>query len=412
VTLPVAYSPRVHVYAGQETLAAWASPSGRLVVSLPTELTELRLAMDLVSLPVPRRWILSAVGVLLLLGVTLTGHTRSPRLRAPETSREHTLGLGAVAGGMALALVVQLAYTLPHTRLFRPESPPGEVLTAQHSMRVPLGESLTLLGYDLRRNLPPQGEPLGLTLYWEARSDLPPDARVFVQLVSSVSGGVHFRDEAAAPRAEAGAVLTPRAYWVDEHTMVLPEDLPAARYEVRVGAYAPSLGGALLGPDGETSVYLQDIQVLYHYPQDVRRFAKLDWYRFAGEMDLVGYRLAGEELRPGQSARLVLYWRAEAPVTQRLWRVVQLVDERGGILATWSSWPVNGTYPTDLWLPQHTIVDELTLGIPASAGPGRYTLRVSLQDPGTLEHVEVSLRGRDPMEGKTLALPQELTVTW
>ena len=56
-----------------------------------------------------------------------------------------------------------------------------------------------------------------------------------------------------------------------------------------------------------------------------------------------------------------------------------------------------GGATTDLWLPQHNIADQVTVMVPASAGPGEYTLVVGLYDSTTLARPPVHRRGQsDP----------------
>ncbi len=311
---------------------------------------------------------------------------------------------------MGLAVLAQVTYVAPRTTWFRELSPPGTVAGVQHPRSDVLGGKVSLLGYDLVRNLPPQGETLGLTLYWQALEPLSSDYRAFVQLVAPADGRVLWREEAVLPGGLATSAWRPDLFVRDEHATVLPPTLPAARYQLRVGLYDQAAGHALSTEGGEASVYLQDIQVLYHFPLDVKRFPGRAWYRLGDGATLIGYDFEGKDLRAGQSASLTLFWRTEAPIAERMKRFVHLVSAEGVTVAQWEDWPVEGAYPTDLWLWQHTIADAIELSVPPSALPGEYRLEVGLRDPVTLRRAAVALRGQDPVVGGVVTLPVTVVV--
>jgi hypothetical protein len=197
----------------------------------------------------------------------------------------------------------------------------------------------------------------------------------------------------------------------DRHRLELPEHLPAVRYGLRVGLYDPRAQTALPAPDGQMSALLQEVQVVYNEPLDIRRFPGDGWYGFGQEVRLIGYALDRTELAAGESAHLTLFWRAEGPVEERMKRFVHLVNQAGIIVAQWDEWPVGGAYPTDLWLPQHNIADQVTVMVPASAGPGEYTLVVGLYDSTTLARPPVHRRGSERIPDDAVTLPPVIRVS-
>ncbi|HXF61404.1 MAG TPA: hypothetical protein VNK95_07295, partial [Caldilineaceae bacterium] len=107
----------------------------------------------------------------------------------------------------------------------------------------------------------------------------------------------------------------------------------------------------------------------------------------------------------GEALRLVLYWRAETPVTGRYTVFTQLFDPSGALVAQQDNWPVQGLAPTDTWQPGALVRDPYTLAIPADAAPGRYRLLVGLYDA-------TGRRALTLADGNTadhLAVPVEVT---
>jgi len=177
-----------------------------------------------------------------------------------------------------------------------------------------------------------------------------------------------------------------------------------------VGLYDPEAGVPLQTAQGGGSAFLQDIQVLYRAPLNVKRFAGDDWYRFGENIYLLGFDLERSQVRAGGTTSLALFWRADAPSSQAMKRFVHLVAPNGGIVAQWDEWPVNGLYPSDRWLPQHIIADEILVKVPYSAAPGQYKLVVGLYDGETLERPLVFQKGTGEVSDRAVVLPVPLIV--
>jgi len=100
-----------------------------------------------------------------------------------------------------------------------------------------------------------------------------------------------------------------------------------------------------------------------------------------GQITLVGYRWV--EPMPSQSppAQLTLLWQASAPVTEDVKVFVHLMDRGGKIIYQKDNPPRQGRYPTSLWQPGQTIVDEYELPLAEGLPAGGYTLRVGMYRP-------------------------------
>jgi hypothetical protein len=82
----------------------------------------------------------------------------------------------------------------------------------------------------------------------------------------------------------------------------------------------------------------------------------------------------------GGTLRLVLYWHAQSPVTERYTVFTQLFDPTGRLVAQQDNWPVGGLAPTDTWEPGALIRDPYLLPLPDDTAPGTYQLLVGLYD--------------------------------
>ena len=131
----------------------------------------------------------------------------------------------------------------PHTLIY--EARPMPRLFDQPALRNPrhawVGDGLELLGGDVSYD--PTSREVFVMLYWRAHSDSLPDDTVLVHIVNQATGEVvaigdaqPFYGHYPFSGWRAGEVVaTP--YWV-----VLPADLPAGVYQVRVGVYDAQTG--------------------------------------------------------------------------------------------------------------------------------------------------------------------------
>jgi 4-amino-4-deoxy-L-arabinose transferase-like glycosyltransferase len=107
-----------------------------------------------------------------------------------------------------------------------------------------------------------------------------------------------------------------------------------------------------------------------------------------GAIRLVGYRLAQEDVSPGDVLVLTLYWRAEQPVASDYTVFVHLQGTDGGLVAQQDNAPVRGSRPTSGWTPGVLIEDPYEVQLPVDAAFGKYMLSAGMYDPATAERLE------------------------
>ncbi len=104
---------------------------------------------------------------------------------------------------------------------------------------------------------------------------------------------------------------------------------------------------------------------------------------------LYTYQQAGSiAIKPGQTLRIALYWRAlDAPNAERTVSV-RIVDPAGGLIAQHDSQPANASRPTSWWQPGWYFREYRYLTIPETTPPGEATLEIVLYDSYTIEAVK------------------------
>jgi hypothetical protein len=68
---------------------------------------------------------------------------------------------------------------------------------------------------------------------------------------------------------------------------------------------------------------------------------------------------------------------------------IHLLDEGGQVRGQKDNPPVNGSYPTPLWVPGEIVVDEYTILVQPDAPPGTYVIEAGMYDPANLQRLPV-----------------------
>ncbi|MBC8262763.1 MAG: hypothetical protein H8E47_01380 [Anaerolineales bacterium] len=102
------------------------------------------------------------------------------------------------------------------------------------------------------------------------------------------------------------------------------------------------------------------------------------------KIELLGYDLSADQVRPGDTLDLTLYWRALTELEEDYTVFAHLLGESynlasGGFL--WGqkdSMPLDGTYPTSRWLGNEVVIDRYAIAIQPDAPPGVYRVEVGM----------------------------------
>ena len=252
------------------------------------------------------------------------------------------------------------------------------------------GDVVQLHGYSLLNDRLAAGDIAQITLFWEVERMPTTRYKVFLHALDRDSQIVGQRDAEPGGGALLTTLWPPGEPIVDNYGLPVHPATAPGTYRVEVGLYDPQTGQRLTTPDGESQVWLEPLQV--ERPATPAPLAALGIQhpadaRFA-ELTLLGYDLhrlgfapqPDVGLRPGDTAHIALYWRAEAQPGGD-WRLaLDLLDEVGQERAGINAEPVGG-YATSLWQPGGVWRGQFNLVIPVDAPAGCYRLRVQLVGP-------------------------------
>ena len=135
---------------------------------------------------------------------------------------------------------------------------------------------------------------------------------------------------------------------------------------------------------------LTPTRIPLEYPTVIPRIGHPLHVNLDNRVWLEGYDLEYHApLRPGDTFRLRLYWRAARPLSQPYTVFNQVRAEDGHIVAQLDGTPVCDLYPTNEWDPGELIMDSYQIQIKPDTAPGTYTLYSGIYLPETGERLNM-----------------------
>lgn len=322
---------------------------------------------------------LLAIIVVIFIWVGSRNKTTNTRQIRVYNLRESPWG-GYLMVGIILGMMgLRALWIEPRTHWFRMTSPPGAALPATHHASVAVGRFFSIIGYDVEPIITKQGENIFVRLYWQPHRRVFQDYSSFVHLVAGPQKTRFAGSDNLHPAYIPTSKWDPTYYVVDNHKIHLPDNIPPIAYKLVVGMYKRE-GMRRIG-SGELPIV---VHVLPRTPVKPKKTNTNQEIVFGDTIRLVGY----EFQKQVTEYTLLLYW---LPVRQpkKDWQVfVHLVDQEGNIVAYFDGPPVEGLYPTSLWLPGEVIVDKHVIELPNDADDRSLrSVKVGLYDLETLKRL-------------------------
>ena len=275
------------------------------------------------------------------------------------------------------------------TLLAQNEVPAATILPArwaglQHQsqpLSAPFENGLDLVGYHTTEFLP--GQPVTVTLYWQPQYKIAADVEIFVQILdqnSSVIAGVHDWPLRGTYRVRA---WTPGDTMPLSYSLAVPADTAPGPYRLIAGVFDLIHRTRILLPTGEDFATVKTFKVAL--PPNTSVPAHRLNADFGGMIQLRGYTLASRD----EGLHVKLFWQAMDVPDADYTVFVHVADANDGIVAQSDAQPLFGRYPTSIWSPGESIVDERVFPVPA----GEYQLFVGLYRLETLERLPAVLDG-------------------
>jgi 4-amino-4-deoxy-L-arabinose transferase-like glycosyltransferase len=273
-----------------------------------------------------------------------------------------------------------------------PEVQPREQLP---SSEIDVATGLQLLGYDVSSRVVSPGQTARAAFYWRATEDLSQDYLLSLELEDDLG------ETLVAQQGRPVDGTYPTTQWGqgeilrDWHDIPLPADAPSGRYELWL---------RVLEEDHLTAqISLGFVEVQGRPRQfEIPEIQHPLEARVGGAVRLLGYDLSSEQVKPGDTVSLVLYWQAidEMQVSYTVFTHLLDADER--IWGQMDSIPLGGHAPTTSWLPGEVIPDAYDIAVDPAAAPGSYSIEIGMYDATTGQRLLVLAAGQLPDSDRLL----------
>jgi len=383
-----------------------------LVALWPTVVFVSLIRWTLMTIASQGRLLFSALTALsLLMAMGLAGWL--PRRRWGTKPAESPLT--ALMAGVLLISAITLPYATirpaySHPAILRQE----DVVRRYIPLDAQFGDHVRLLGYRADRDTVSPGESVALTLYWQCLSPLAEDYSVFVHLLADNDLVIAQRDMYPGQGTYPTTLWSAGDILADTYVLAVPTAvMTPLQAQFEVGLYQLHTGVRLpasrspnesLGDNVRFGRVILPARVVEGIPNPV--FLNLD-----GRIALVGYSLDRTAARPGESLKLVLYWRALRDGDANYSVFTQVLGEQNRIWAQKDGWPLGGDAPTSTWRKGQLVQDPYELQVSADAPPGVYDLQVGMygQDGVRLNLLGAGGHAQDTriLLGKVRILPRE-----
>jgi hypothetical protein len=119
---------------------------------------------------------------------------------------------------------------------------------------------------------------------------------------------------------------------------------------------------------------------------------------------LLGYEVSPEEVLPGGTVRLTLYWEALDSPLGDYTVFTHLFDSGSQLRGQHDNQPQNGIYPTYLWDVGERVQDQYEIMIDPDAPPGEYSISVGMYILETLERLPIVTNEGESLPERSLTL--------
>jgi hypothetical protein len=114
-----------------------------------------------------------------------------------------------------------------------------------------LGNDIAFLGSDQEKVVVRPGDPLNLTLFWQALNLVDRSYTVFVHLLGADGQVLAQQDSPPGGGASPTSSWVPGEYITDTYQLPVKPDIPAGEYHIEIGMYDPATGVRLPVLDAE-----------------------------------------------------------------------------------------------------------------------------------------------------------------
>ncbi len=271
------------------------------------------------------------------------------------------------------------SFTLGELQVTRPAAPRDPAtLVVDQQMNVPFGDAVRLVGYDMEPHAVP-GNAVPLTLYFQVTR--PAEKNIAGEIELAAPWWQFWnRTRAVTPftldltNRQAGDIVQANI------GARVPGDANAGAYDLKLSLaeYAPH---TLLNFGNAWNLATVDVQALAR-STNMPAIQNSVNARLGDKVEFLGYALdAPDALKPGDTVKLKLYWRALQPMDTSYKVFTHLINAQNEIFGQQDKEPLDGARPTTGWAAGEIFSDSYEFQVAPNAGPGTYQIEIGMYHP-------------------------------
>jgi hypothetical protein len=279
-----------------------------------------------------------------------------------------------------------LARNIGEITLTAPKKLPtlSDINMVEHELTT-INNSLRLVGHTYQDIEVAPGEEITGKVFWQMLQTVKQNYTVQFWLRSPGSEHKYIVHESAMSPSY------PTSEWQQSEIVVAAYRLrasayaPAGDYPLMVSVIDPATGESIGENVTLAKVTVKQVKRNFELPQDVTQVSAL----LNEEIELVGFRLDDETVKPNDSFGLTLYWRSLRPAQANYTVFIHAVGPDKSMRGQWDSMPVQGTVPTSGWLPGEIIEDHHEVLMDKDAPPWKYDVLIGMYDATTGQRLPI-----------------------
>ncbi len=297
------------------------------------------------------------------------------------------VGLLLILGMLALAITSLFGYLRPaYAR------PPSLSPTANipNQINAQFDSLATLLGYNISTDTLQPGDSLDIELYWEVNARPPGNYLLFVHLTDDDGSIIVQRD------THPGLGNFPSSQWeigdrfVDEIRIFLPETAytPGVA-EISIGLYDPLAYRLAVSTEDGTpvgdSLHLADLTI----SSKPGAYPNLQHQNFSDDIALVGYEYDKQEVSPGDTLQVTLYWEVITDIEKDYTVQVGMLDENDTVWAQASHILNKESDDARARTTRKVLSDTHIITIEPETPTGTYVIDIALLNAATSQRLNI-----------------------
>ncbi len=240
---------------------------------------------------------------------------------------------------------------------------------------IPINETFTLVGHDFLDRQATPGADVGGKIFWQVTDAVDKNYKIEFSLLAPDRKQYIIADMPLSPKY-------PTSQWRKSEVVGaayrfrIPARAPAGNYSVMVGVIDPKTEQPI-GP--YTILGHLDVTAIernFELPKDVVPISVF----VNDDIELVGYKLIDQTVKPETSFDLTLYWHSLRTAKTNYTVFVHAIGPDQVMRGQWDSMPVQGSVPTSGWLPGEIVKDHYEVPMAKDAPPWKYDIFVGMYD--------------------------------